>query len=128
MVFNVSYGLQGQARYTHVPSILEMVGIPYVASGPMGHSLSLDKVVEVAAPKGGKALYMHCLPADISGVSCERGEVAASVFERYRTATYREAEHKPYVMAAMILLNRFEHPDRVLFKLRSCETPRRFLD
>jgi D-alanine-D-alanine ligase len=45
MVFNVSYGLQGQARYTHVPSILEMVGIPYVASGPMGHSLSLDKVV-----------------------------------------------------------------------------------
>jgi len=45
MVFNVSYGVQGQARYTHVPSILEMVGIPYVASGPMGHSLSLDKVV-----------------------------------------------------------------------------------
>jgi len=45
MVFNVSYGLQGQARYTHVPSILEMIGIPYVASGPMGHSLSLDKVV-----------------------------------------------------------------------------------
>jgi len=34
MVFNVSYGIQGQARYTHVPSILEMVGIPYVASGP----------------------------------------------------------------------------------------------
>jgi D-alanine-D-alanine ligase len=45
MVFNVSYGLQGQARYTHVPSILEMIGIPYVASGPLGHSLSLDKVV-----------------------------------------------------------------------------------
>lgn len=45
MVFNVSYGLQGQARYTHIPSILEMVGIPYVASGPLGHSLALDKVV-----------------------------------------------------------------------------------
>ena len=45
MVFNVSYGIQGQARYTHVPSILEMVGIPYVASGPLAHSLSLDKVV-----------------------------------------------------------------------------------
>ena len=25
----------------------------------------------------GKALYMHCLPADISGVSCAAGEVAA---------------------------------------------------
>ena len=45
MVFNVSYGIQGQARYTHVPSILEMVGIPYVGSGPEAHSLSLDKVV-----------------------------------------------------------------------------------
>ncbi|MCY4102716.1 MAG: hypothetical protein OXG55_05540 [bacterium] len=45
MVFNVSCGLQGQARYTHVPSILEMVGLPYVASGPLGHSLALDKVV-----------------------------------------------------------------------------------
>ena len=45
MVFNVSYGLQGQARYTHVPSILEMIGIPYVASGPLGHSLALDKAV-----------------------------------------------------------------------------------
>ena len=45
LVFNVSYGIQGQARYTHVPSILEMVGIPYVASGPLAHSLCLDKVV-----------------------------------------------------------------------------------
>ena len=45
LVFNVSYGIQGQARYTHVPSILEMVGIPYVASGPLAHSLALDKIV-----------------------------------------------------------------------------------
>ena len=45
MVFNVSYGIQGQARYTHVPGILEMVGIPYVGSGPLAHSLALDKVV-----------------------------------------------------------------------------------
>jgi len=45
IVFNVSYGIQGEARYTHVPSILEMVGVPYVASGPMAHSLALDKVV-----------------------------------------------------------------------------------
>jgi D-alanine-D-alanine ligase len=45
MVFNISYGIQGQARYTHVPSILEMVGVPYVGSGPLAHSLALDKVV-----------------------------------------------------------------------------------
>lgn len=45
LVFNISYGIQGQARYTHVPSILEMAGIPYVGSGPLAHSLALDKVV-----------------------------------------------------------------------------------
>jgi D-alanine-D-alanine ligase len=45
MVLNLSYGIQGQARYTHVPGILEMVGIPYIGSGPLAHSLALDKVV-----------------------------------------------------------------------------------
>jgi len=45
MVFNLSYGIQGQARYTHVPGILEMIGIPYIGSGPLAHSLALDKVV-----------------------------------------------------------------------------------
>ena len=45
LAFNVSYGIQGQARYTHIPSILEMVGIPYVGSGPQAHTLALDKVV-----------------------------------------------------------------------------------
>jgi len=45
MVFNLSYGIQGQARYTHVPAILEMVGIPYVGSSPLAHSLALDKVI-----------------------------------------------------------------------------------
>ena len=68
----------------------------------------------MARTRDGKAHYMHCLPADISGVSCEQGEVAASVFERYRAATYHEAEHKSYVMAAMILLSRFEDPAAAL--------------
>lgn len=64
--------------------------------------------------RDGSALYMHCLPADISGVSCERGEVSASAFERYRIETYREAGFKPYVIAAMMLTNRFENPGEVL--------------
>jgi knotted carbamoyltransferase YgeW len=68
----------------------------------------------MALTRGGKALYMHCLPADISGVSCERGEVAASVFERYRPATYREASFKPFVIAAMILMARFKSAPTVL--------------
>jgi len=52
--------------------------------------------------RDGNALYEHCLPADISGVSCERGEVAKSVFERYRLHTYQEAGFKPFVIASMI--------------------------
>lgn len=52
--------------------------------------------------KKGNALYEHCLPADISGVSCDRGEVSKSVFERYRLHTYQEAGFKPFVIASMI--------------------------
>ena len=39
----------------------------------------------MSTTRDGKALYLHCLPADITGVSCETGEVDASVFDRYRT-------------------------------------------
>jgi hypothetical protein len=47
-------------------------------------------------------------------VSCKAGEVSASVFERYRLDTYREAGHKPFVIAAMILATRFQDPAGVL--------------
>jgi ornithine carbamoyltransferase len=64
----------------------------------------------MAKTKDGKALYMHCLPADISGVSCKEGEVEASVFERYRVPLYKEASFKPYIIAAMIFLAKFADP------------------
>lgn len=64
--------------------------------------------------KDGKALYLHCLPADISGVSCETGEVDASVFDRYRTPLYKEASYKPYVIAAMIFLSKIKNPQATL--------------
>lgn len=60
----------------------------------------------MASTRNGEALYMHCLPADISGVSCAEGEVAASVFDRYRVPLYKEASYKPYIIAAMITLAR----------------------
>jgi knotted carbamoyltransferase YgeW len=60
------------------------------------------------------ALYLHCLPADISGVSCEHGEVAASVFDRFRLQTYRQAGYKPYIIAAMIFLSKVKNPAVVL--------------
>jgi len=64
--------------------------------------------------KGGKALYMHCLPADITGVSCTEGEVSKEVFEKYRLATYAEAGFKPFVIAAIIFLSRVQDPARKL--------------
>ncbi|MCX7943997.1 MAG: knotted carbamoyltransferase YgeW [Deltaproteobacteria bacterium] len=64
--------------------------------------------------KNGSALYMHCLPADISGVSCAEGEVSKEVFERYRIHTYDEASYKPFVIAAMILTSRFKNPYKIL--------------
>jgi len=67
--------------------------------------------------KGGEALYMHCLPADISGVSCAQGEVSKGVFEKYRLATYREASFKPFVIAAMILMARLKDPVARLRKM-----------
>jgi ornithine carbamoyltransferase len=60
------------------------------------------------------ALYMHCLPADISGVSCQNGEVSREVFEQYRLETYKQASMKPFVIAAMIFLSRVDRPAQVL--------------
>jgi D-alanine-D-alanine ligase len=45
MIFNMAYGIQGESRYTHIPSMLEMLGLPYVGSSPSGHALALDKVL-----------------------------------------------------------------------------------
>ncbi len=64
--------------------------------------------------KDGEALYMHCLPADITDVSCEHGEVSKDVFEKYRRDTYLEASYKPFVIAAMMYLTAFDHQNRPL--------------
>ncbi|MBN1957421.1 MAG: knotted carbamoyltransferase YgeW [Desulfuromonadales bacterium] len=78
----------------------------------------------MALTRDESALYMHCLPADITAVSCEQGEVAASVFERYRDPLYMEASYKPYVIAAMMFLAKFKDPAGKLSALLQ-EGPRR---
>jgi D-alanine-D-alanine ligase len=45
IVLNLALGVQGKCRYTHVPAILEVAGIPYTGSSPMGHALAQDKVI-----------------------------------------------------------------------------------
>ena len=75
------------------------------------------KLTKQGGAAGPQALYMHCLPADITDVSCKAGEVAASVFDRYRDDTYLEASFKPYIIAAMIVLGKFADPAAALKKL-----------
>ena len=60
--------------------------------------------------KDGKALYLHCLPADITGLSCSEGEVDRSVFDRYLVPLYKQASFKPYIIAAMILMSKVKDP------------------
>lgn len=74
--------------------------------------------------RGGKAMYLHCLPADISGVSCSEGEVDASVFDRYRESLYKQASFKPYIIAAMIMLSKFKDPANLLKQVEKRNRPR----
>lgn len=77
--------------------------------------------------RDGKALYMHCLPADITGLSCKEGEVADTVFSRYREPLYKEASYKPYIIASMIFLSKIRNPQEVLAMLEKRGTARKVL-
>lgn len=79
----------------------------------------------MAKTKEGKALYGHPLPADITGVSCKEGEVEASVFDRYRKELYQEASFKPYIIAAMIFLQKIKDPKAKLEELWNREQVRK---
>ena len=76
--------------------------------------------------RDGEALYLHCLPADISGVSCPLGEVEASVFDRYLVPLYQQASYKPYIIAAMIFLARVKDPAGALMALDASDRRRKW--
>ena len=80
----------------------------------------------MSTTKDGKALYMHCLPADITGLSCEAGEVENSVFNRYIDPLYKEASYKPYIIAAMIFLAKVKDPVAALKALDDAEPRKKF--
>ena len=70
----------------------------------------------------GNALYQHCLPADISGVSCKDGEVTKGVFDKYKKDTYQQAGFKPFVIAAMIFMSRVKNPGEKLLQLLNADS------
>ncbi len=76
--------------------------------------------------KDEKALYLHCLPADITGVSCDVGEVDGSVFDRYRIPLYKQASYKPYIIASMILLSKVKNPQELFHALIKRNLNRKF--
>lgn len=43
LAFPICTGTTGESRQSQVPAILEMLGIPYIGSGILGHSLALSK-------------------------------------------------------------------------------------
>jgi knotted carbamoyltransferase YgeW len=56
------------------------------------------------------ALYMHPLPADITGLNCKHGEVSREVFDANLKETYHQASFKPFAIMAMIWLSKFKNP------------------
>lgn len=56
IVFNICEGLRGASRESHVPAMLEMLGIPFTGAGVLGLAVSLDKAVAK------KLLRFHGVP------------------------------------------------------------------
>ncbi|MEA1972692.1 MAG: knotted carbamoyltransferase YgeW [Candidatus Cloacimonadota bacterium] len=64
--------------------------------------------------KTNNALYMHPLPADITGVSCEEGEVSKKVFDENLFDTYTQASWKPFIVEAVIFLQKIKDSSKNL--------------
>lgn len=73
------------------------------------------------APDAGTGRPPAAAPAGLSGRT-ENGRVS---FLWSCNATYAEASHKPSVIAAMILMTRFDNPAAVLGNLLAKAAPRR---
>ena len=84
---------------------------------------STTELMEKTA-NGQDTIFMHPLPADISGVSCEHGEVNADVFDMHRVGMYKEASYKPYAIAAMMFLQKVADPAATLKALDERNTAR----
>ncbi|MBI4357939.1 MAG: ATP-grasp domain-containing protein [Candidatus Omnitrophica bacterium] len=44
-VFNIAEGFRGRNREAHIPALLELIGIPYSGSDPLGLATTLDKAL-----------------------------------------------------------------------------------
>lgn len=76
--------------------------------------------------KDGKALLLHDLPADVTDISCIRGEMTAQVYGANSSSLLAEAGIRPYVIAAMIILTKSEDPKAAFRTIAERATKRYF--
>lgn len=76
LVFNRAEGLRGDSRESHVPAILEMLGIPYVGSNVLTTAIGLNKAWSK------KILSFHGIPTPKFGV-CKNNQEVERVEARF---------------------------------------------
>ncbi len=76
--------------------------------------------------KDGKALLMHDLPADVTDISCIRGEMTAQVYGANSASLLAEAGMRPYVIASMILFAKAKNPKASFKTMEEKATERYF--
>ena len=123
IVFNIAEGLNGESRESQVPAILDFLGIPYIGSGVLALSVSLNKtltkklfgLVGIPTPK----YRLISEPAEVSddglrypliakpnGEGSGKGITMASVV-RNRAELVREVEKTARVYQQEILVEDF---------------------
>lgn len=107
MVFNMAYGIQGESRYTHVPAMLEMAGVPYTGPSPFAHSVALDKVLTKLV------MQLHGIPTPNFKVL---GDPAESV-EGLRWPLIVKPRHESTSLGLRLVTNRQELAEAVEFIL-----------
>lgn len=73
---------------------------------------------------GSDAVLMHCLPAQVTDVTCVRGEMTAQVYNANLSTLSAQAANRAFTFAAMALLSCSKDPEAVLKSLEECETYR----
>ncbi len=74
----------------------------------------------------GKALLLHSLPADVTDISCIRGEMTAQVYNANLDGILAKCGMRPYVIAAMVLLSKTEDPKAAFEAITEKATKRYF--
>ncbi len=64
--------------------------------------------------KKSDALVMTSLPVSVTGKSAEHGEISKAIYDKAKNNAYLQSSYKPYVIAAMMMGYKFEHPSRIL--------------